>query len=147
VISVKRASEEETEADRRLASRGWRYRLGVLRLDLRNRSDKTIPGAGDCFDVTRLLRRIGKRNSQALGSGVEPAFEIDHGIIQPQTALQLFPRNDLARAFQQGHEELKGFVLETDANGSPRARVSNSKESNRMVPRRRSLRPFFTSNP
>src|SRR5258708_1015465 len=56
--------------------------------------------------------RIRKRNPKTFRGSIETAFEIDNGIVRPQTRLQLLTSHDLAGFFQEGAQKLERFVLQ-----------------------------------
>src|SRR4029077_3750968 len=79
-----------------------------------HRSDETIAVTWQSFDEMRTLGVVVQRRPQALHGVVKALLEVHKRVRCPQLLLQLFTGNDLARPFEQYHEDLHRLAFQPD---------------------------------
>lgn len=60
------------------------------------RCDEAITAAGKCLNVTRSLGIVTQRIPDLLDGEIQSLLEINEGVVAPNLALDLFPRDELA---------------------------------------------------
>jgi len=89
-----------------------RRRLRALRVhDAPHGSNKAIPPAGDILDNRRSPSGIVQSDTQTMHCVRYTVREIDIQIRRPQKATEVIAGDNLARIFQERHQDLKGVVL------------------------------------
>ncbi len=78
------------------------------------RSDKAISDAGEGLDETRRVRRVAQRVPKPLHSGINAVFEIDVSAFGPESFLQVFSSDHLARTLEQHSENTDWLSAELD---------------------------------
>jgi hypothetical protein len=74
-------------------------------------ADESIPPARQSLHISRVLRRVAEDLADLVDGGVEVALDIHKGV-RPETLLQLFPADHIARAFQQDGKHLERLPAE-----------------------------------
>src|SRR3954468_20168814 len=80
-----------------------------------NGRDKPVATPRQCFDESRILRRIAQRIAQFTDSAIDCVVEIDKRAAVPEFFLNLLPRDYFAGAFEQEKKDLKRLLLDFDA--------------------------------
>jgi hypothetical protein len=62
----------------------------------------------------RVLRRVAEGAAEPFQGRAEAVFEIDKRVCRPELPAEFFPRNQLARVFQQADQDLYGLTLKPD---------------------------------
>ena len=75
------------------------------------RTDEPIAPARQGLHIARALRRVAEHLPDLVNGRVEVALDI-HKRVRPETLLQLFPRDHVARPLQQDGEYLEGLPAE-----------------------------------
>ena len=96
-------------------------RLSSVLSDIRKvravyRGDEPIAAAVQSLYEARVVRVVSQRLTQFLDAGVEPVVGIYGSIDRPEFLLQLLPRDRFSRAFQKNGQDLKGLLLQLDAD-------------------------------
>src|ERR1017187_3904547 len=74
---------------------------GVREVELLNRSDEAVAVPGERFDEAGVLGGVAQSVTDAIDGAIEAAVEVHDRVVRPDPLLQLFPRQDLARPFQE----------------------------------------------
>src|SRR6187200_2953714 len=76
--------------------------------------EETVPPPRDGLHESWARRRITERRPNPVDGFVHTVVEIDEGVGGPQAVTKLFPRNDVARAFEQHRQNLKRLLLKSE---------------------------------
>src|ERR1700720_921231 len=79
-----------------------------------NRGNESITTMWKGLDEARLVSVVPQSIAQSVDGFVEAAFEVDEGVVWPQSLCEFFPGHHFARALQQRHQHLKGLFLQLD---------------------------------
>jgi hypothetical protein len=85
----------------------------ALRLDRRNPS---VTPAGQCFDVTWLIRRVTECLPQLVHGCIQTVFEIAAYRSRPQQTLELVSPNDAVGMIQEIAQKLRGLSMKPHPN-------------------------------
>src|ERR1700730_2850654 len=64
------------------------------------------------LNETGLIRLVPQSVAEPVDGLVQAAFEVDEGIVRPQSLCELVPCHHLARALQQQHQHLERLLLQ-----------------------------------
>jgi hypothetical protein len=75
---------------------------------------EAISSARNGFDKARIFGRVVQSFPQLIDGIVQIVIKINKSIVLPQALVELVACDQSPRAFQEGHENLKGFFLQFD---------------------------------
>jgi hypothetical protein len=104
---------------RALGSGTWR-RQGPLPLRKDNRCDEAIAPAGNVGDVAIARLTVAQKSAQ--GCDIDPKITFRHEGVGPGAGDKLFLADEIARAFDQGNEDVKGAAADTERLSASRSR-------------------------
>jgi hypothetical protein len=105
-------------APRRRWQRGFGRRTGHIRacrLERLDTPDEPVASPRKCFDELGRLGGIAERLTRFFDCRVQAVFEIDESVGLPQPLAQIVTRNDFARPFEQGDDDLSRVFLQVDS--------------------------------
>ncbi len=79
-----------------------------------HRHHQPVASPGQSLDKLRTVRRILKCRPQFLDRSIDGVLEVHHGIVGPQSSLDLFPIHNLAGTLQQNQQHLARLLLQTN---------------------------------
>jgi hypothetical protein len=78
--------------------------------------DQAVAALWQRLDITRIFRRVAKSLPEPCNSRIQSMFEIDKGVIGPETLSEFFSGNDRSGLFQERSEYLKRLRLQSNPN-------------------------------
>ena len=104
---------------RRRRTRGYLRRRRRGRLRRAHRGDEPVPPPLQRLDEARVVGLVPQRHAQPVDGAVQPAVEVDEGLVGPEPLPERLARHGRAARVEQGLQDPQRLLLQTHPQALP----------------------------